>query len=164
MSTWKRKTLSIGGRHTIVSNILGNMGNYWLSLFPIPVTVKNHLEGLRRDFFWGFESNQRYIPWVNWADTCKDKKFGGLGIGELDIMNKGLLGKWIWCFRTEKNALWVKIITSIHGSNGGLNGDNKIKFQGSLWNNIINSFNSLKNANFDPSSLFIIRIGNGQHT
>ncbi|KAL4572226.1 hypothetical protein LXL04_018996 [Taraxacum kok-saghyz] len=133
MSIWKRKTLSIGGRHTIVSNILGNMGNYWFSIFPVPATVIKHLEGLRRDFVWGYGSDQKYIPWVKWQEACKDKKYGGLGIGELDIMNKGLLGKWIWRFRKEKSALWVKIISSIHGADGGLLEDKNHSYQGNKW-------------------------------
>ena len=87
-----------------------------------------------------------------------------MGIGELDIMNKGLLGKWIWHFRTEKNALWVKIISSIHSTQGGLNGENKDKFQGSIWNNIINSFNYYNNVNLNPANLIGIRIGNGLNT
>ncbi|KAL4584334.1 hypothetical protein LXL04_008933 [Taraxacum kok-saghyz] len=164
MSIWKRKTLSIGGRHTIVSNILGNMGNYWFSLFPVPATVIKHLEGLRRDFFWGYGSDQKYIPWVKWQEACKDKKYGGLGIGELDIINKGLLGKWIWRFRKEKSALWVKIISSIHGADGGLLEDKNHSYQGSIWKNIINSFDSLNSQNLNPISLIKIRIGNGLKT
>ncbi|KAL4592430.1 hypothetical protein LXL04_005424 [Taraxacum kok-saghyz] len=36
LSNWKAKTLSIGGRLTIVSNILGGLPNYWLSMFAAP--------------------------------------------------------------------------------------------------------------------------------
>ncbi|KAL4557887.1 hypothetical protein LXL04_036081 [Taraxacum kok-saghyz] len=67
-------------------------------------------------------------------------------------------------YRSPTEALWVKILTSIHGDKGGLNGEIKTKIQGSIWLNIINSFNSLNNANLNPSSLISIRIGNGVNT
>ena len=35
LSNWKRNTLCIGGRHTIVTNILGNMGNYWFYVYDV---------------------------------------------------------------------------------------------------------------------------------
>ncbi|KAL4591853.1 hypothetical protein LXL04_004827 [Taraxacum kok-saghyz] len=76
--------------------------------------------GLQRDFFWGYETGAKYIPWIKWDYACMDKNQGGLGIGALDFMNKWLFGKWIWRFSQEQNALWVKIISSIHGEEGGL--------------------------------------------
>ncbi|GKC27929.1 hypothetical protein Tco_1035223 [Tanacetum coccineum] len=45
---------------------------------------------------------------------------GGLGIGSLYASNHAMLVKWHWRFYREKNAPWRRLITSIHGTHGGL--------------------------------------------
>lgn len=47
-------------------------------------------------------------------------ELGGLDIGSLHASNLGLLGKWWWRFHNESDSFWVKIMKSIHGSDGGL--------------------------------------------
>nr|GEV82824.1 RNA-directed DNA polymerase, eukaryota [Tanacetum cinerariifolium] len=51
MSKWKSKTLSIGGRLTLLKSVLGATPIYNMSLFKVPKTVLNRMESIRRDFF-----------------------------------------------------------------------------------------------------------------
>nr|GFB42076.1 RNA-directed DNA polymerase, eukaryota, reverse transcriptase zinc-binding domain protein [Tanacetum cinerariifolium] len=44
LSKWKSSMLSIGGRATLISSVLGSIGTYYLSLFPIPTTVNKKLD------------------------------------------------------------------------------------------------------------------------
>lgn len=76
LSNWKVKTLSIGGRHTIICNILGSLGNFLFSLFKVPKGVLKTLERLRRKFFWGGEEECHKIPWVKWNNVLRDKDKG----------------------------------------------------------------------------------------
>ncbi|GJU12314.1 RNA-directed DNA polymerase, eukaryota [Tanacetum coccineum] len=50
LSKWKSSLLSSGGRSTLISSVLGAIGTYYFSLFPMPVTVNNKLESLRSNF------------------------------------------------------------------------------------------------------------------
>nr|GEV07799.1 RNA-directed DNA polymerase, eukaryota, reverse transcriptase zinc-binding domain protein [Tanacetum cinerariifolium] len=43
------------------------------------------------------------------------KDAGGLGVASLFALNRGLMFKWVWRFITQKNSLWAKVITTIHG-------------------------------------------------
>ena len=47
---------------------------------------------------------------VNWAEVCKDKKHGRLGLRHLKGLNQALLGKWLWKFSLERESLWRKVI------------------------------------------------------
>lgn len=53
-SVWKPKSLSIGGCLTLLKCVLGSLGSYWISMFPIPLLVLRYLESMRaRNFFGG---------------------------------------------------------------------------------------------------------------
>ncbi|GJX84645.1 putative RNA-directed DNA polymerase, eukaryota, reverse transcriptase zinc-binding domain protein [Tanacetum coccineum] len=54
LTRWKAKSLSIGGRLTLIMSVLGSIGSYFMSLFPVPVTVLRDLEGVRARFFGGW--------------------------------------------------------------------------------------------------------------
>ena len=50
---WKRMYLSKDGRLNLIKSTLSNLPTYFLSLFPIPVSVSKCIEKIQRDFLWG---------------------------------------------------------------------------------------------------------------
>ncbi|XP_071694951.1 uncharacterized protein [Rutidosis leptorrhynchoides] len=91
---------------------------------------------------------------------------GGLNLGSLKRKNLSLLGKWWWSFNTKTNALWVKIIRSLYGSNGGLElGDDLCRLLSSgCWRNIIFAGSSIDECNINFRSSFSKSIGDGSTT
>lgn len=74
---------------------------------------------------------------ISWKIFLYPIKVGGLGIGSLQASNLAMLTKW-WCrFYNEPNALWCKIIKSIHGSDGGLNHNILPSSTSGLWKQLI---------------------------
>ncbi|GKA11042.1 putative RNA-directed DNA polymerase [Tanacetum coccineum] len=59
-------TLSYGGRLTLIKSVLGSLGVYFFSLFKSPVSIIKKLESIRRNFFWGGNSEEKKIAWVTW--------------------------------------------------------------------------------------------------
>ncbi|GJW17533.1 hypothetical protein Tco_0024969 [Tanacetum coccineum] len=53
LADWKARSMSFGGRLTLVKSVLGSLPLYYFSLFRVPSNVINNLEGIRRDFLWG---------------------------------------------------------------------------------------------------------------
>ncbi|GJT24334.1 hypothetical protein Tco_0894271 [Tanacetum coccineum] len=51
LSKWKIKTLSIGGRLTLIKSVLTSLPLYHMSLYKAPLGVLRDLESLRRKFF-----------------------------------------------------------------------------------------------------------------
>ena len=45
--------------------------------------------------------------------------YGGLGIKNLIYSNQALLGKWLWRFATEQDALWRKVVALKYGISPG---------------------------------------------
>ncbi|RVW42450.1 Transposon TX1 uncharacterized 149 kDa protein [Vitis vinifera] len=112
LSLWKRQYLSKGGRLTLLKSTLSSLPTYFLSLFVIPKRVCARLEKIQRDFLWGGGALENKPHLVCWKVICAAKKDGGLGIRNLAIFNKALLGKWLWRFANENDSLWKQIISS----------------------------------------------------
>lgn len=53
---------------------------------------------------------------VKWEIVSHSQEDGGLGLGGLRNRNLALLAKWGNQFMNEENALWTKVVKSIHGS------------------------------------------------
>ncbi|RVX14114.1 hypothetical protein CK203_011334 [Vitis vinifera] len=62
---------------------------------------------------WG--NLERKVHLVNWEVVCVDKNKGGLGLRKLALLNKALLGKWIWRFASDKDNLWKQVIMAKYG-------------------------------------------------
>nr|GEZ67674.1 RNA-directed DNA polymerase, eukaryota [Tanacetum cinerariifolium] len=64
LSRWKLKTLSIGGRFTLLKSVLGSTPIYNMSIFKVPKSVLNKMESIRRDFFNGIQEGVQKVSWV----------------------------------------------------------------------------------------------------
>nr|GEU80165.1 RNA-directed DNA polymerase, eukaryota, reverse transcriptase zinc-binding domain protein [Tanacetum cinerariifolium] len=76
-SRWKMKTLSIGGRLTLVKSVLGSMPIFHMSIFKVPSTGLKTLESIRSHFFNGIEFRSNKTSWVKWSNTRVIKAIHG---------------------------------------------------------------------------------------
>ena len=58
---------------------------------------------------------ERKAHLVKWEIVCGDKGRGGLGLRRLGLLNKALLGKWIWRYACERENLWKQVILAKYG-------------------------------------------------
>nr|GEW13194.1 RNA-directed DNA polymerase, eukaryota [Tanacetum cinerariifolium] len=163
LSKWKLQSLSIGGRSTLVKAVLGTIPIFNFSIFKVSRGVLRELEGIRRQFFNGHEPNSKKVNWVSWEKVLLAKERGGLGVSSLFAMNRGLLFKWIWKFRTQGNSLWARIIKAIHGVDGCV-GVNSMVRKPSFWMSIIKEMDVLKTKGIDLMKHMRIKVGNGEST
>ncbi|KAJ9704891.1 hypothetical protein PVL29_003103 [Vitis rotundifolia] len=118
LALWKRQYISKGGRVTLIKSTLASMPIYQMSVFRMPKVVAKRLEKIQRDFLWGGGNLEGKIHLVNWEVVCSDKSKGGLGLRSLVILNKALLGKWIWRYACDKDSLWKQVIMTKYGQEG----------------------------------------------
>ncbi|XP_023743189.1 uncharacterized protein LOC111891376 [Lactuca sativa] len=76
LSLWKAKSLSFGGRLTLIKSVLSNLPTYYLSLFRAPVGVIEELEKIRRTFLWGGCEDRKKIHWVSGQSPCSQRRWG----------------------------------------------------------------------------------------
>lgn len=98
----------------LIKSVLTSLPMYYMGLFKIPKKVVKKLISLQRDFFWSGKEHKKGMPLIKWETIQKSKHLGGLGVGDLQIKNVGLLFKWWWRFSSEGNTLWKRVICSIH--------------------------------------------------
>ncbi|XP_021995456.1 uncharacterized protein LOC110892608 [Helianthus annuus] len=105
LSLWKAKTLSIGGRLTLIKSVLSSLPIYYLSLYKAPIKILEKLERLMKNFLWSGSNDVKKVHWVVWEVVTTPKKRWGLGIEKLADVNLALIAKWGWRFTIEKDAL-----------------------------------------------------------
>ncbi|GKA73884.1 RNA-directed DNA polymerase, eukaryota [Tanacetum coccineum] len=136
LSKWKVKTLSIGGRLTLLKSVLGASPIYSMSIFKVPRGVLKAMEA---------------IP---------SKENGGLGVSSFFALNRALLLKWVWRFVSQDGSLWCQVIRALYGSSVG---SHPTHFS-SNWCSIMRDLHKLKEKGFDFWSHCKKRIGNGTDT
>ncbi|GJS59071.1 RNA-directed DNA polymerase, eukaryota, reverse transcriptase zinc-binding domain protein [Tanacetum coccineum] len=163
IQAWKMKTLSIGGRLTLLKSVLGSIPIFHMSIFRVPSRVLHVLESIRGHFFNGHEMGSNKATWVKWNYAVTDKKHGGLGVSSLYALNRGLMIKWVWRFFTQKESLWAKVITAIHGDYDKV--ESRCHAVGrSCWLSIMNEVRILKNKGMNIFDFMNLKLGNGDTT
>nr|GEX59988.1 RNA-directed DNA polymerase, eukaryota [Tanacetum cinerariifolium] len=104
LSKWKAKTLSIGGRLTLLKSVLGASPLYTMSIFKIPKGVLKKMESLQNNFFIGVDHSDKKITWIAWDKVLASKLKGGLA----------LYGSNINFHSTHITSNWCSILREMH--------------------------------------------------
>ncbi|GKB35519.1 RNA-directed DNA polymerase, eukaryota, reverse transcriptase zinc-binding domain protein [Tanacetum coccineum] len=109
LSKWKLKTLSIGGRLTLLKSVIGSLPIYYMSLFKVPAKVLLNMESIRCHFFNGIEHSGKKPIWVKWNKVLASKEKGGLGVSRIH-REDGKIGKHV---RSHHTSLWLDIVKEV---------------------------------------------------
>ena len=112
LASWKRLYLLKGGSVTLIKSTLANLPTYYLSLFPLLVSVAKRIEKLQCNFLWGGIGKEFKYHLMKWSMVCTSIKEGGLGIRNLLVFNRALLGKWLWCYGLERDD-WGRVVVDL---------------------------------------------------
>ena len=139
LTGWQRLYLSKGGCLTLLKSMLSSLPTYFLSLFTIPKHVVERIEKLQRNFLWGGLRDGFKHHLVGWNNVCCPLANGGLGVRRVDVINRALLGKWLWRFGREDNNLLRRVIAAKYGleRNGWFSNQPKGTHRCSLWKGIM---------------------------
>ncbi|KAL5168952.1 putative ribonuclease H protein [Glycine soja] len=120
LSKWNQRYISMAGRITLINAVLTALPLFFLSFFRIPAAILQRISAIQRQFLWGGKPDSRKIAWISWSQCCSPKHMGGLGIRDLQSLNKALLFKWKWLMFHQPDQLWTRILISKYNGWRGL--------------------------------------------
>lgn len=130
IQAWQVKPLSQAGKTILIRNVAQAIPTYNMSCFLIPKTIFQELEQIFNNYWWrsGQAGSQNGLNWLSWNSLSTAKSKYGMGFRNLYGFNIALLGKHIWSFMHNSNALVSQIFkeryfssTSILKANEGHN-------------------------------------------
>ncbi|GKA19014.1 hypothetical protein Tco_0698929 [Tanacetum coccineum] len=136
LSKWKMKTLSIGGRLTLLKSVLGSIPIFHMSIYRALLSVLRTLESIRCKFFKGHDINSNKASWVNWKKVLASK---------------------------EKRGLGVRVVKAIHGDDGNVGGHVKSGAK-SCWLDIVRETHALKTKGINLLDCMHVKLGNDDKT
>ncbi|XP_026400275.1 uncharacterized protein LOC113296156 [Papaver somniferum] len=118
-----------------------------------------HNGGICAETF-GFSSSNLPMNYLGIPIGSKSKSkmvWGGVGIKKLQLVNKALHVRWIWRYRSEKQALWRRIINEKFGGGVAVLFPNHINMEvcNSLWLGILKTRDF-----FEDNTILTVRSGN----
>ncbi|KAH9725610.1 putative ribonuclease H protein [Citrus sinensis] len=117
LSGWHASLLSLAGRITLTQTVLQAIPVYAMQTTSLPTGINMKIDKACRKFIWSGNSNQQRMSMVSWDTLCKPKAYGGLGLKDLNVMNKALLMKLSWGIISAKDSLWVQVLCTKYGVN-----------------------------------------------
>ncbi|GJY55011.1 RNA-directed DNA polymerase, eukaryota [Tanacetum coccineum] len=87
LSNWKLKTLSVGGRLTLLKSVLGSTPIYNMSIYKVPKSVLQTMESIHRNFFNGVQCDER--------KNCVDHNMGQ------GTLLSNMEDRWVWDLNGE---------------------------------------------------------------
>ena len=107
--------------------------------------MANRIARLQRDFQWGGLGDEPKFHLVDWSTVCTSLASSGLEIRNLRTFNIALLGKWLWRFGQERDALWRQVIEVKNGCDWGgwCSSSSSGPYGVNLWKNIRREWHSL---------------------
>ena len=73
LALWKKNTLSFAGRRILVQSVTSMMANHVMQSQLLPVSIKDRIDRINRDFLWGDSENGRKPHLINWRYVCTSK-------------------------------------------------------------------------------------------
>lgn len=117
LSSWNARSLSFGGRLTLINSVLTDLPLYFISFFKLPKWLVKKINSIRARFLWGttecFRSSKHLVRWDNVAAL---KEEGGMGVLDIQTFNSSLMAKWLWKGISPNNPLG-SLLRSVYAPN-----------------------------------------------
>ncbi|PKU65360.1 Putative ribonuclease H protein [Dendrobium catenatum] len=115
LNAWGKKTLSFGGKITLISSSLLTMANFLVTHSLIPKKLLYEVEKLCRKFLWHKSGWDYSLHYVAWEELCKPRSLGGLGLHSPLLRVSSLRSKLAWDFYQKTESLCFKAIKHKYG-------------------------------------------------
>lgn len=114
--------LNLASRVVLLKSVLLSIPIYPLSIMPAPKGVFCKLRQILGKFLWGGPTQQIKWTLVSWQQVIRRKEEGGLGVRDLEIVNKALGAKLWWRWVQGGDDIWKRIWNQKYNMPGSVEG------------------------------------------
>nr|GEW49063.1 RNA-directed DNA polymerase, eukaryota, reverse transcriptase zinc-binding domain protein [Tanacetum cinerariifolium]GEX74144.1 RNA-directed DNA polymerase, eukaryota, reverse transcriptase zinc-binding domain protein [Tanacetum cinerariifolium] len=78
-----------------------------MSIFKVPIGVLNHLESIRRNFFYGVDGSDRKLAWIGWIPRggVEQENYDLLCSKVIDLVLPNISDRWCWSLESSQEFL-----------------------------------------------------------
>ncbi|XP_073004935.1 uncharacterized protein [Typha latifolia] len=105
LAGWKRNTLSLAGRITLVQSTLLTLPYYWLGATWIPDSILETIMKIARAFIWEKGEGHRGLHLLRWETMTKAKQEGGMALRCLQTAKVALMDKHVLSVLKDRKHL-----------------------------------------------------------
>ena len=120
LTTVRANKLNHAGRLTYIQSVLSSIPIYYMSTILFSKSFLHKITTIIRNFWWtGIQKDNptNPIPFRSWDDICQTKDDGGLGIRDLEIVNRSLIIQAAYNIATEKSPILTSVLKSKYFTN-----------------------------------------------
>ncbi|PKU68074.1 Putative ribonuclease H protein [Dendrobium catenatum] len=115
LNSWGKKSLSMGGKITLIETSLLSMPNFLITHSLVPKRVLYEIEKLCRSFLRHKSDGAKGMHYVAWSEICKPRNMGGLGL-QSPLLRIGVLrSRLAWNFIQKKDSLLHRTMKPKYG-------------------------------------------------
>jgi len=100
--------------------VLSSIPIYYMSTILFSKSFLHKITTIIKNFWWtGIQEDNptNPIPFRSWDDICQTKDDGGLGIRDLEIVNRSLIIQAAYNIATEKSSILTAVLKSKYFTN-----------------------------------------------
>jgi hypothetical protein len=115
LSTYKANKLSHAARLVLIKSVFSSIPVYYMTNIMFSKKLLPQIRGVIRDFWWtGVQDENATKPLYlkAWTEICKPTREGGLGIRDLEAVNKALLVNAAWRIVVNTEETTSKVLKS----------------------------------------------------
>ncbi|XP_057425948.1 uncharacterized protein LOC130719340 [Lotus japonicus] len=139
---WKSLLLNQAGKEILIKSVLQAIPTYSMSLLKFPKGFCIDICAKVANFWWRTK-HDKGIHWRKWDILTLNKKEGGMGFKDFEILNQALLAKQAWRMIQQPNSLWAQILKSIYFPNTSLHQAKRGRASSWAWTSILHGRDAL---------------------
>ena len=120
MTGWSEKYMSSGGNVVLIKAVAQAIPTYVMGIFKLPAGYCEDYMKMIRNFWWGYEPDQRKIHWIAWEKMMLPKHMGGMGFRDMKLFNQALLARQAWRLVAYPDSLCARVLKAKYFPNGEL--------------------------------------------
>lgn len=148
LTTVRANKLNHAGRLTYIQSVLSSIPVYYMSTILFSKSFVQKITTIIRRFWWtGVQEDNPTSPiaYRSWDDICQSKENGGLGIRDLETVNKSLIIHAAYNIANNKNPFLTSVLKAKYYPNSSFWTANNSGTRSIFWSSVMQVKKELHN-------------------